>query len=139
MLVKARAVTFVDGRLLLASERRRGRTHLSLPGGRVRDRESATDALVREVAEETGVTVTVGRLVYVAEVAGGYRVHDLNLIFEAHATGPLPGRLELLDLDRTPWPDVMPPLVDRIARDVAAGWPPPTRWLGNLRGAARSG
>ncbi|MEV7011883.1 NUDIX domain-containing protein [Streptosporangium sp. NPDC051022] len=53
-----------DGRLLLI---RRGRPPgqglWSVPGGRVETGESDAEALVREVLEETGLTVTPGRLV----------------------------------------------------------------------------
>ena len=55
MRVKARAVILIDGRLIVAEQRRRGRTEHSLPGGRVKERESVLDALKREVAEETGL------------------------------------------------------------------------------------
>lgn len=133
MRVKARAVVFVDGRLVLARETRQGRTHLSLPGGRVREREAVEEAVAREVAEETGVAVAVGPLLYVAEVRDA-RVHDLNLVFAATAERlPADGALALLDLSREPWPVVMPPLLERIAADRAAGWSAAPRWLGNVR------
>ena len=35
MIVKARAVILIDGRLIVANQRRRGHSELSLPGGRV--------------------------------------------------------------------------------------------------------
>lgn len=53
-----------QGRLLLI---RRGhepsRGLWSLPGGRIEDGETDEQAVVREIAEETGLTVTPGRLV----------------------------------------------------------------------------
>ena len=54
MIIKVRAVILIDGRLIVANQRRRGRTELSLPGGRVNRYESVLDALKRKVAEETG-------------------------------------------------------------------------------------
>ena len=65
MRVKARALIWIEHRLIVAQQQRRGRTELSLPGGRVNDHESGL-ALAREVLEETGLGVEPGRLVYVA-------------------------------------------------------------------------
>jgi 8-oxo-dGTP diphosphatase len=58
------AIAVRDGALLLI---RRGhapsRGRWSLPGGRVEPGETAREALVREMAEETGLVVEVGELV----------------------------------------------------------------------------
>lgn len=62
------AVAVADGRLLMV---RRGRGvatgRWSLPGGRVEGGESLAEALVREVAEETGLAVRVEGLCGIAE------------------------------------------------------------------------
>ena len=68
MRVKVRAVIIQNGKLVVSRERRRGAEHILLPGGRVKTRESLAEALVREVAEETGLHVAPVRLLYVAEV-----------------------------------------------------------------------
>ena len=55
-----------------------------LPGGRVEMLESATDALVREINEELGVTPRVERLLWVVENffdMHGYAYHELGLYF----------------------------------------------------------
>ena len=87
MRVKARAVIMIDGRLIVAEQRRGGRTEHSLPGGRVNERESVLDALKREVAEETGLDVTPGQLVYVSEIVESARRHDLELISSPSPSG----------------------------------------------------
>lgn len=51
-----------DGRLLLVRRvNEPGRGRWSLPGGRVESGESDEQAVARELAEETGITVSVGR------------------------------------------------------------------------------
>jgi ADP-ribose pyrophosphatase YjhB (NUDIX family) len=80
-------------RLLLM--RRSDNGHWGLPGGYVEAGESVTDAVAREVFEETGVRIEVGRLVgvysdpkrQIIEYGPGRRVHAVNLCFEARAVG----------------------------------------------------
>jgi ADP-ribose pyrophosphatase YjhB (NUDIX family) len=138
--VKARAVVVRDGRLLVSRERRRAIEHLLLPGGRVQDGESITDALVREVREETGLDVVPKQLLYIAEVVGAYGAHDLNLIWLAEladADAAISDDL-LLALDDDRLSSIMPPIVGQIAADAADGWEHPPRWLGNVRRQGRS-
>ena len=53
-----------DGRLLLIRRGHEpGKGLWSLPGGRIEDGETDEQALVREIAEETGLAVTPGRLI----------------------------------------------------------------------------
>jgi 8-oxo-dGTP diphosphatase len=64
------------GRLLLV---RRGHAPSeglwSIPGGRIEPGETAAQAAAREVREETGLIVEVGRLLQTIEL-GSYLVHD---------------------------------------------------------------
>ena len=78
------AIAVRDGALLLI---RRGhapsRGRWSLPGGRVEPGESAREALVREMAEETGLVVEVGELVGEVVRPGPsgvtYRIQDFRV------------------------------------------------------------
>jgi 8-oxo-dGTP diphosphatase len=70
-----------QGRLLLVQRANEpGRGLWSIPGGRVEPGESAQDAVVREVAEETGLAVVVTGLAGVVERAapggGVYVIED---------------------------------------------------------------
>jgi len=90
------AVVWRDGgRRELLLMQRSDNAHWGLPGGYVEPGESVVEAVAREVREETGVQVRVGRLlgVYsspsamVIEYADGRRVHAVNLCFEAAPVG----------------------------------------------------
>jgi ADP-ribose pyrophosphatase YjhB (NUDIX family) len=129
MQVKVRAVIWAGDGVVLYEERRQGHTVVTLPGGRVRDREPLADALRREVEEEIGLWVRVGRLRYVAEVVHGHDVHDLNLVFDAEPTGALPQRG--LRVAQSPADGVLPPVLSAVFAGRALQDAPP-RWLGNV-------
>ena len=133
MIVKARAVILIEGRLIVANQRRRGRSELSLPGGRVNRFESVLDAVKREVAEETGLEVTPGRLLYVSEVVQSVRSHDLELVFLAETSGiPTLKAFNAIDLEGGERPAIRPAILDQIVRDRDSDWRETPRWLGNI-------
>ncbi len=134
MRVKVRAIIVDDRRLLVVPERRRGaHSHMALPGGRVGDRETLSEALVREVQEETGLRVEPRQLLYVAEVTAPHRLQEVNLVFLAESSAPLrDARFTLLDLTHDEWPLTLPPIVGQIAQDLESGWRDTPRWLGNV-------
>ncbi len=57
------AVVEKDGQYLLVEERTMGNIVLSQPGGHIEAGESPEEAVIREVLEETGCTVSCGELI----------------------------------------------------------------------------
>jgi ADP-ribose pyrophosphatase YjhB (NUDIX family) len=76
-----------QGRLLLVRRANDpGRGLWSIPGGRVEPGETDAQAVARELLEETGLTVRMGRLVGTVTrpaAAGWYEIHD----YECEVTG----------------------------------------------------
>ena len=92
--VSARAVVLNDvGDVLLVEHRDGDRRFHVLPGGRVAPKETAAEAVRREVLEETGLTVAVDELLWVREYLPDRhpgnpnhttRMQQLQLYFAAH-------------------------------------------------------
>ncbi len=83
-----------DGRVVLVrvAAGSPGAGEWTLPGGGLRFGEDPVDGVVREVAEETGLTVRVGSLVAVrstvlepGETPSGDRIHAVGLVYRASA------------------------------------------------------
>ncbi len=84
------AVIFDSPREKVLLTRRTDNGRWCLPGGAMDPGESASECCAREVLEETGLVVTVGRLIGVystphriTEYADGNRKQALDLVFEA--------------------------------------------------------
>jgi len=96
--VRVAAVVLLDGGLVLVRHRKGGRSYHLLPGGGVEAGESLGDALIREVAEETGLTIRVGRPLLLSDSIdpeGGR--HVVNIVFEAEDVAGTPRSTSLDD------------------------------------------
>lgn len=71
-----------DGRVLIS--RRVDSGWYNLPGGGVEPHESAPEGVIREVREETGLEVSVGRLIGLYSKP---QKHEMVLVFEARVIG----------------------------------------------------
>ncbi|MGH9213042.1 MAG: NUDIX domain-containing protein [Acidimicrobiales bacterium] len=86
MQVRVTGVLIEPDRVLLLDQDTDNGRSWSLPGGKVEDGETLDATLVREMREETGLDVTVGRLLYVCDYHGeqGQMVH---ITFEVGRSG----------------------------------------------------
>ena len=138
--VRVAALILLEGRVVTVRHRAgRARYHL-LPGGGVAWGETLSAALTREVAEETGLVVDVGRLLYVNDTidpSGGR--HVVNITFDAEVIGgnvtdePADPRVEAVDLvspDALRSLDLRPPMA--VALQAALRGDPQTTYLGSL-------
>jgi 8-oxo-dGTP pyrophosphatase MutT (NUDIX family) len=134
------AVGFVrdgQGRVLLTRRADNGRW--CLPGGHIDPGESAAEACVREVFEETGLTVRVTRLIgvystphIIAQYADGNRVQFISLCFAADIISSepalsaevteigffTPAEIEQMDVMETHLPRISDGLAEREAAYV---------------------
>ncbi|MDR3687539.1 MAG: NUDIX hydrolase [Coriobacteriia bacterium] len=139
--VRVAALMVLDGRIVLVRHRAGASRYHLLPGGGVDWGETLEQALTREIAEETGLEATVGRLLFVNDTidpSGGR--HVVNITFEAAVTGgeitatPADPRVEAVDLfgtDELAQLDLRPPMAAAIAAWLT-GVTPTSPYLGSL-------
>jgi 8-oxo-dGTP diphosphatase len=142
MRLRVAAAILIDGEFVLVRHRKDGRAYHLLPGGGVKAGESLQGALVREVHEETGLDVTVGRLLFLNETLDprGSR-HLLNATFVATVRGgeiarrPSDPRVEAVDLvspESLDTLDLRPPLAVHLVQAARDGFGDEMRYLGAL-------
>jgi ADP-ribose pyrophosphatase YjhB (NUDIX family) len=88
--IRVTGVVIEAGRILLLDQDTDTGRSWSLPGGKVEEAEPLAEALVREMREETGIDVEVGRLLYVCDHIRG-DLHVLHITFEARRVGGTAG------------------------------------------------
>lgn len=136
----AKALVIRDGKMLALRLRDEDCEFYIMPGGGQDGDELLTDAACREVAEETGLRVACGELLFVIEGLRGERTHRVDLVFACDYLGELPDADRLADTNQIglEWLDIatlnrQPLYPSRLRRQImnyAAGKPYRT-YLGN--------
>lgn len=134
--VHVHAAIWIDGKLAVQRRSRHGVERLSLPGGRVKDRESVFEALRREAREEINCEIEVDTLLLAGEVRAS-SLQGIVLVFAARADTTGARHLALIDPATPEAATVLPPVVTELyARRAPAR---ADAWLGNLYRADLAG
>ncbi|HXZ98940.1 MAG TPA: NUDIX hydrolase [Candidatus Binatia bacterium] len=139
-------------RLLVVAHRRPGPRRWLLPGGGVEAGETLVEAARRELMEETGVDVQIGRLVIVCEAIEPGRRHLVNLVFvgrwllppeslwepgrggsaAARATDPAIEEASWVTREELRHLSLHPPIGEALAAAWASDFTGPLMFLGNV-------
>ena len=87
--IRVAGLLAADKRILMVEQARGDERYWLLPGGGVRFGETLADALKRELREEVGLRVGVGRLLAIVESISPdpqYHKHVVHLVFEISAS-----------------------------------------------------
>lgn len=139
--IRVAAILVEAGQVLLVQHEKAGRTYYMLPGGGVDAGESLTQALERELAEETGITICAGDLVLASDaIAPDGSRHVLNLCFTATRIDGDLMRGEDPRIVAVDWVPVanlqsiplFPDFGAALQTAIEANFPERVRYLGNL-------
>ncbi len=135
-----RAIIEVDDKVLF--QRNVEEDEFALPGGHIEQGETMKQSLIRELEEETGLKIFVGRLVYINEnyfEQAGEDVHEIGFYFLASVIGDVPGTIEskeghidfwFLDMMDIEKKAVLPSFLrTELPKDVKKGFSGPTKHL----------
>ena len=80
--IRVAGILLQDQKILLVRHEKNGKSYFLLPGGGIEYGETASEALIREFNEEVGLTIEVGKLVFVQDsIPPNRHRHVLNLYF----------------------------------------------------------
>lgn len=89
--INVRGIIWQDGKLLAVKHKNSDGSesdYWAIPGGGLDPHESLTAGVARELMEETGVTATVGKLLFVQQFASQRRSHTEELELHFHIENP---------------------------------------------------
>lgn len=85
--ISAKGLLVKDGKMAAIRIRDAGEEWCIMPGGGLEEGETVSEALRREMAEELGVDVECGELLFVIEGLRGESFHRVDMVFECRLTG----------------------------------------------------
>jgi 8-oxo-dGTP diphosphatase len=140
--VRVAAVLMHEGCLVLVRHRAGSRTYHLLPGGGVEVGETMSDALGRELFEETGLRYRLVRPLFLSDTidpAGGRHIINITFLGEivggeltAPADDPRIEAVELVDPETLPDLDLRPPIAAQLLEAIHSGFAGDTHYLGSL-------
>lgn len=134
-----RAIVVSSGQILVMHRNKFGKEYDTLPGGGVEAAESLSDALLREIYEETTIGIDNPRLVFIEHAGDMYgdqyifvcdylggepQLHSQSTEAKINSGGKnlyQPGWVSLADLPQKPF--VSKQLKERILAALKDGWP----------------
>lgn len=139
--VRVAALLVLDGMIVLVRHRKGDQRYHLLPGGGLNWGEPLTDALIREVAEETGLACEPIRPILINDtIAPDGSRHVVNITFVCEGSGvptgcpddPRVEAVDLIDPDRLQSLDLRPPLATHLLDylDHPDSWV--TRYAGSI-------
>lgn len=140
--IRVAALIVLKGRVVVVRHRKGERSYHLLPGGGVDFGESLAAALVREVAEETGLTIAVRRPLLLSDtIAPDATRHVVNIVFDAtivsgsitdRSADPRVEAVELVSPESLGALDLRPPIAEAITRALSSRSKPTAKYLGEL-------